>query len=86
MDIPRAYMLMVTGFVVLAEVVSKVFLPRVPLYVVVIQGDLICHPEKSHLHRARAVLLDCVVGNAGGSVVIAVDGGGGLVVAHFLQS
>ena len=50
MDIPRAYMLMVTGFVVLAEVVSFVLLARPPVDKEVSLLDSVADPVEAHVN------------------------------------
>ena len=48
-------------------------------------SDLIAYPKISHLERTRALLLHGAVGNAYGGVVIAMDQGRRLGMAHLGQ-
>ncbi len=70
---------------VFAVVITHVFLARVPVNGELLAGDLVCDPEISHFHGARALALYGVVGNAGSRGVVTMDGGRWLWVAKFFE-
>jgi hypothetical protein len=45
----------------------------------------VCNPEKSHFHGPRTLTFDGVVGYADGSRIVAINGYGGLRMAHFFE-
>ena len=57
---------------VLALVVGKVLLPRVPINFVDILCFLVTYPKISHFHQSRSLSLDGVVCDADGCGVVAV--------------
>ena len=80
MEVPHANFSIVLCVEVLGEIIGQVLLTGVPPKIKEHALTLVCDPEKSHLHAARPLFLDCVVGNASGCLVVAVDGRGGLLV------
>jgi len=68
--------------VVLALVISKIFLPRVPLQIVHFLCNLVPNPEKSHFHRSRMLPLDGVVRNTHRSGIVAMHWRLWLRMAH----
>ena len=60
-EVPRSYLLVMTTVKMFGEVVSKIFLTKMPLKVKISLLDLICGPEKSHFHGSRVLLLDGVI-------------------------
>ena len=77
---------MVYTIEVLGEIIGKVLLASVPLYIKISHLDLIGHPKESHFHQSGALFLDSVVCYTSGCEVIAMDWCGGLPVAHFFKS
>jgi hypothetical protein len=58
--------------VVFTLVVCKVFLPRVVFDVKSPLFDYICNPKETHFHRARSLLLDSVIRDAYGGLIVAM--------------
>ena len=86
MEIPRANFLMVLCVEVLGEIIGQVLLTGVPPKIEEHTLTLVCDPEKSHLHAARSLLLDRVVGNASGCLVVAVNGCWRLLVSQLFSN
>ena len=77
---------MVLRVKVFREVIGQVFLSRVPPEIKKHTLTLVRDPEKTHFHAAGSLFLDCVIGNARGRLVVAVNGRGGLLVSELLQN
>ena len=60
-EVPRSYLLVMTTVEIFGEVVNNIFLTRMPLNVKISLIDLVCGPEKLHLHGSRALILDGVI-------------------------
>jgi hypothetical protein len=60
-------------------------LAGVPLYIEKLPFDLVADPKESHLHGSGALFFHCVVGNACGCFVVAVDWRRWLFVAEFCE-
>jgi len=73
---------MVRTDMVLALVISKIFLPGVPLQIVHFLCNFVPNPEKSHFHRSRTLSLDGVVCNTHRSGVVAMHRRLWLRMAH----
>ena len=67
-------------------VVAHVLEAGMPMYTELFAGNLVRNPEVSHLHGTGALVFNSVVGNAGGSRVVAVNGRGWLGVAKFMEN
>jgi hypothetical protein len=80
-----SYFLMVLSGMVFRDVVSKVFGPGVPDDTHVVMVHLVHDPKVAHFHGAGSLLFYGVVGDANGSGVVTMDGGGRLQVAHFFK-
>ena len=63
---------MMGAYVVLALVVCKILLPRVPFNFVDILCFLVTYPKISYFHQSRSLPLDGVVCDADGCGVVAV--------------
>ena len=74
------------GVMVFGGVVAEVFEARVPSHIEMAFFCLIAGMEMSHFHWAGAMFFDGFVGYSDGGGVVAVDWGGRLGVAHFLES
>ena len=60
-EVPRSYLLVMTTIKMFGELVSNIFLTRMPLHVKISLLDLVCGAKKSHFHGPRALLLDGVI-------------------------
>jgi hypothetical protein len=69
---------MVGPNVVLALIISKIFLSRVPSDVILILCNLVTNPKITHLHQTGALLFDRIICDANGSGIVAIDRGLGL--------
>ena len=85
MEVPRAHPLVVPPVEMFGKVVREVFLARVPSYIDIFSCDLVCDPEETHLHGARTLFFDTVIGDAGGCFVIAVHWCRRLGMAQFFK-
>ena len=83
--VKRAFTDVMLGTVMFGDVVPQIFRAGVPMDLDVLVTDLIRDPKVAHFHCARALALDCVIGNANGSAVVAMDGCGRLGVTHFFK-
>ena len=81
----RTYSDVMTGVMMLREVVSKVLKSWMPYDQHVFGSDLIAYPKIPYLERTRALLLHGAVGNAHGGAVIAMDQGRRLGMSELLQ-
>jgi hypothetical protein len=70
---------------VLALIISKIFLNQVPLDITSILCNFISDPKLPHHHQAQSLVLDCMICNANSSCVIAVDVHFGLWVTKFFK-
>jgi hypothetical protein len=66
-------------------VISQIFLPGVPNYLVHLLCDLVTNPEKSHFHRTGSLPLDGVVCDADGRGIVAVHGCFRLRMPHIIE-
>ena len=66
-------------------VISQIFLPGVPNYLVHLLCDLVTNPEKSHFHRTGSLPLYGVVCDADGRGIIAVHGCFRLRMTHIVE-
>ena len=76
---------MVSPRVMFTLVISQIFLPRVPNYLVHLLCDLVTNPEKSHFHRTGSLPLYGVVCDADGRGIVAVHGCFRLRMPHILE-
>jgi hypothetical protein len=72
---------MVSPNVVLALIISKISLSRVPSDVILILCNLVTNPKITHLYQTGALAFDCIICNANGSSIVAMNGGLGLWVS-----
>ena len=72
--------------VVFTLVIAKIFSAGVVFNIEVTNSYLVGDPKESHLHRARSLSLDRVVGDSCCSCVITMYRGGGLLMAQFRQN
>jgi hypothetical protein len=86
MQVPWANILMMCSGVMLALIISKILLARVPFDVICILGNLVADIEISHLHQTQLFAFDRIINYANGSSVVAMHLRFGLQVAKFLQS
>ena len=49
-EVPRSYLLVMMTVEMFGEVVSKIFLTRMPLHVKISLLELVCGPKKPHYH------------------------------------
>jgi hypothetical protein len=73
------------AYVVLALVVSKIFLPGVPFNFVDILCFLVTNPKISHFHRSLSLPFDGVVRDADGGGIVAVYWCSWLGMSPFLK-
>ncbi len=66
---------------VLALVISKIFLSWVPSDAMLILCNLVTNPKIMHLHRTGALAFDRIIRNSNGGGIVAMDGGLGLWVS-----
>ena len=85
MQVPWTHYEVMNANVVLALIISHILLSWVPLNEVVSLIHLVCHPEIPHLHEARSLSFDGVVGYTDCCFVVAVHWCGRLWVAKFLE-
>jgi hypothetical protein len=64
-------------------VVCKILFPGEKLGVKSPLGNHISNPKEPHFNQPGTLPFDGIVGDANGSGIVAMDGGGGLRVAHF---
>jgi hypothetical protein len=76
---------MMGAYVVLALVVSKIFLPGVPFNFVDILCFLVTNPKISHFHRLLSQPFDGVVRDADGGGIVAVYWCSWLGMSQFLK-
>ena len=77
---------MVSGGVVLGEVVSKVVSAATPVDEELSLLDPVSYPIKAHVNGFRTALLDCVVGDPSGASIVCLDRSGLLRMAHAVKS
>lgn len=70
---------------VLGEVVRLIGFARSPVDLKLELIDPVADPVETHVHGAGAALFDRVIGNAFGTFIIGLDGGGRLWMAQFFQ-
>ena len=85
-EVVGADALVVEGGVMLGVIVAHVLEAGMPMYMELFAGNLVRNPEVTHLHGMGALAFNSVVGNAGGSRVVAVNGRGWLGVAEFVEN
>ena len=66
-------------------VISKVFLVGVPFDLKLLSFNLVCNPEVSHFHGARALAFDSVVCNASCGGIVKMNRGQRLWVSKFME-
>ncbi len=71
MQVPRVYSLVMRPWVVLALVISKIFLPGVPFYISIL-GNFITYPEIPHFHRLQVLSFDSIICYTDGDSVVAM--------------
>jgi hypothetical protein len=74
---------MVSASMVLTLVVCKILFPGEIFGVKSPLGNRISNPKEPHFNQPETLPFDGIVGDANGSGIVAIDGGGGLRVAHF---
>ena len=70
---------------VLGDVVTNIFLARVPLDIIIYLLGLIDQPIILHVHGAVTLLFDGFINNSRGSGVVTMYWSWGLRVGHLLQ-
>ncbi len=70
---------------VLTLVVCKILFPGESFDVKFPLGDRICDTKESHFHCPGTLPFEGIVGYANGRGIVAIDGSGGLRVAHFFE-
>jgi hypothetical protein len=78
-------MLVMLGGMVLGGIVTEVLSTRVPRDINILIAGLVRDPKVAHLHHSGPLAFDGVIGNADGSVVVAVHGSRRLGVARFFK-
>jgi hypothetical protein len=71
--------------VMLALIISQIFLPRVPFNIICILCNFITHPEISHFHRLQVPSLNSVVHDTDSGCIVAIDLYFWLGVSQFFQ-
>ena len=69
----------------LCEVVGSICDAAAPVNDELALRNAVTNPVEAHIHRFGSLLLDGVVGNAGGSAIVGDDGGGRLGMAKFFE-
>ena len=77
---------MVQVGVMLSTVLSKVYVSWCPVVEEVFLGVAVSEPPEAHVHGFEHLVHHGFVGDAYGSVVVALHGRGGLRPAHFDES
>ena len=80
-----AHMLVMFGGMVLGDIVTEVFSTRVPRDINIVVAGLIRDPKIAHFHGAGSLMLDSIIRYTDGRVVVTVNRGRRLWVAHFGQ-
>ena len=73
---------MVGRRVVFGEIIATIGFALTPVDAVVAKAGAVADPVVPHVDGFAAALADGVVGDASGTCVVGLDGGGGLGVAH----
>jgi hypothetical protein len=77
---------MMLGGMMFSGVISKIGIAGFPVDMELVLANAIAEPVKTHVHCFGAALDDSVSEYAGGTLVVKLDGGRALWVAHFLES
>ena len=70
---------------VLCEIIAKVVLSWFPKHIEVTLVDAVPNPIKAHVHGAQFLLVDSVIENAIGHLVVCLDSGCRLGMSHLLE-
>ena len=82
---PLSHMLMMSGRVVLGEIITQVGGSFLPVVDEVSLAGVVAHPVKSHVNDLGASLLHFGVGNAAGALIVCLDWSRRLWVAHLFK-
>ena len=80
-----AHMAMMSGRVMLGEVVSHILATFLPIYVELSLLELVLYPTKAHVDRLGSSLLDSSVAETCSKQIIGLYGCSWLFVAHFIE-
>ncbi len=76
---------MMCSGVMLALVISKIHLSRMPPYIICILRDLVEDPEISHFHGMQSLVFHCIISNADSCSIVAMHMSFGLWMPKFFQ-
>ena len=76
---------MVLAGMMLTHVVSQIGTARTMIYNELALSDFVANPKEAHIHGFGALLLDIVVGDAGGSGIVSDHWSRSLVMAEFFE-
>ena len=85
MHIKRAHTFVVRAIVKLGLVIAQLSLSRMVSYVENLLSLVTQQPKISHVHRPRTLTLDRRIHNSNSSLIINVNGGGGLWMDQFMH-
>ncbi len=85
MRVQGTYLLMMFWWMVLGDVITKVFGSGVPVNTCMFVADLIDDPKIAHFHRAGSLPFNSIVCDADCCGVIAMDWRGRLGMAHLFE-
>ena len=69
--------------VVFGSVIGQIFCAFFPMHIKLALPHPVTQPVKAHVHRLRSLLVNFVVEDVSSTLVVELDGGWALVVAHF---
>ena len=84
-QIIAAHMAMISGRVMLGEVVCHILATLLPIYVKLALLDSVLYPIKAHVNRLGSPLLDSSVAETYSKRIIGLYGCSWLLVAHFIE-
>ncbi len=64
---------MMCSSVLLALIISKIFLARVPPNIICILGNFVAYPDISHFHGTQMLAFDHIICYTGGCIAVTVD-------------
>ncbi len=64
---------MMCSGVMLALIISKIFLARVPFNIICILGNIVAYPEISHFHGTQTLAFNRIICYTNGCITVAVD-------------
>ena len=68
-----------------AEVICEVGIARLPVDIELTLLDTILYPMISHIDGFGVFLFYCLISDPRGSIIVSLNGGGGLFVPHVIQ-